>query len=284
MDPVRPGVIEALKSWKKALDRTLAYLERLETALFDAAIMDIVVAELFQLPVEDNKVVVLAKFQPKSTTSCTFDINFELTEVTLESINKLQDLAGAVNLLYEVAEVVHQEEGQSVRMEERNLFWEVAKKDLILSEDKRTATRQSNNTHKNCQVVGSEGWSFGVHTWKLRLNGVGGNTNSRRIYWIVFGVATESHKHNPVDGYHVEGQTFGHCTWNGSEYFSLGKVSGGVTPVAPDSVVTLTLDCDNRTLSFSQNNVEYLKINVPKHTKLYPWAHLHVLNNSVSFE
>lgn len=275
----RPRVTEALESWKKALDDIFVDFGRIEAALYDAAKIEALIVDLFHLPVEADKYVSHVTFQPKSTKFRGFKMNFDVTEVTLDMIDKLRSVAETLTLLCTASNVV-QESGV---IEEQPLYWEVTKNKLGVSADRKTAIRMNNDGYNNCQAVASEGWKTGIHSWKVRLNGTGGHTSAQKIHWIVFGVAMESFKNDPVDGHHVEGQTFGHCTWNGLEYFSLGKVSGCAANVAPNAVVTLTLDCDQGTLSYAHQGCEYLRVNVPKNTMLYPWAHLYAVGNSVEF-
>lgn len=281
-DPTRPGIIEMLDSWKKALGDTFVHLGQLETALIDATKMDSVIAELFHLPTEDNKVITSAKFQPKST-SATFNLNFEMKDITFDSINELRKFANAVTSLYEVLDVVHEEDAAVIILEDPELFWEVTT-NLSLSEDKMTVTKRI-YSDENCQAIASKGWNVGVHSWKFRVNGgEDGLTTTREIFWIAIGVASGYFKQHPLDKNYVPGHTFGHSTWDSTELFSLDKVSGCPVCVGPNTVITLSLDCDNGILSFSRDESEYLIINVPRNTILYPWADLSHINNCVTIE
>jgi len=71
-------------------------------------------------------------------------------------------------------------------------------------------------------------------------------------------------------------------SWGGNKDYSLGG-TGNDDEIGPGTLITLELDCDLGTLGFTANNDQFLKINVPKSTTLYPWVYMYNAQNSVTW-
>eukprot|EP01126_Amoeba_proteus_P060759 TRINITY_DN8079_c2_g1_i1.p1 TRINITY_DN8079_c2_g1~~TRINITY_DN8079_c2_g1_i1.p1 ORF type:complete len:195 (+),score=40.69 TRINITY_DN8079_c2_g1_i1:749-1333(+) len=172
----------------------------------------------------------------------------------------------------------------SVSSSSSGFVWSLVGADTELKE-KTKVTKIHRNGHDSGNAIGPIAWNSGIHVWKLRVDSpIQGATTSDRIHWIVMGVAVQQQFRSDFlpTYYHVSGKTFGYGTYGGIHYSSLGKVSGSDIPAPPGTIFTLLLDCDEGTLSFSSNNSEFFKINVPKNTFLAPWVHLHTVDNSVT--
>lgn len=268
LDHTRPGVLEVLLSWKEALESTRDYLSQLEETLRAPEKLEFLIAELFQLPMKANRVASM-KLVLKPHITFGAAIGFDFRPVSVELIENLRGVASTLTSLFDVPD-------------SQELYWDVITTALVVSSDRRSVDKIGRTNQNNSQAIASSGWEDGIHTWTLLVNGSLGVSTTRQLHWIVIGVAVESFKYDPFKSYDGKGQTFGHST-RGEEYFNMGKLSGSCTKVAPGTEVTLTLDCDEGTLSYSQNGLEYLKIKVPQHTTLYPWVHLKAQKNSVTF-
>jgi hypothetical protein len=205
-----------------------------------------------------------------------FELQFSIKEVHSKTINELQQFASAFSLFYDLSKVTH----NTLNALPEPWEWGTVKSKLLLSNNKKTVTKHTSTTlnHNSCGALGSIGWDTGIHEWKLHVSGSGGSTTSAQIHWICLGVATQIVSNT----YHLAGTTFSHCTWPGYTFYNMGVVSGSDIATPPNTIVTFTLDCDAGTLAFAQNGSEFLKINVPKNTLLYPWVHLHSPDNVVT--
>jgi hypothetical protein len=227
-------------------------------------------AKFFSLPMEDGKHIAQAEFTPKTPN---VKLEFTVEAVGSAVVNELQQLAATFSLFYNLSKVTHRAPNEPPS---GPWVWTDVLAGLTLSPDKKTVTKTAPNGHPDSCAMGSVGWNNGVHEWKLLVSGSGGSTTNDRIHIIRIGVTTQA-----INNYHVAGTNFVHSSYGGSNC-NMGVVSGDNTPTPPNTVVTVTLDCDAGTLAFAQNGNEFLKINVPKNTILYPWVHLYSTNNVVT--
>lgn len=159
------------------------------------------------------------------------------------------------------------------------VLFEICGSSLEVSQDRRTVTKIGSPSHENCNAIALEGWNSGRHVFKCRVNN---SANQGPVHWINIGVST--HRIFNQTNYHVSGTTFFHNTHDNNNGFNSGVVSGAEKQINANSIVTLDLDCDNGTLSFSiDTDPVHFVITVPKNVLLYPCAHLYAVGNSVEF-
>eukprot|EP01127_Copromyxa_protea_P010543 TRINITY_DN2565_c0_g1_i1.p1 TRINITY_DN2565_c0_g1~~TRINITY_DN2565_c0_g1_i1.p1 ORF type:complete len:227 (-),score=31.69 TRINITY_DN2565_c0_g1_i1:12-692(-) len=223
--------------------------------------------QLFRLEMGEGHVRDVT-FTPKSGPFGSVNVEIKSLKVCNDSLEDIRRASKAIQMFYDIDKV------------NLSLTWGLTQSLLVLSKDSKTVTKVSDDL-AHATAFGSEGWDSGIHSWKLRVNGVMG-LKQEHLYWMMLGVATETVRENQTDGAYVEGHTFGHCTGGVSRY-NMGRVSGYDANTPANTVITFVLDCDEGTLAFEQHGSEFLKINVPKKTILYPWVYLYAANNAVIY-
>jgi hypothetical protein len=213
---------------------------------------------------EDGHLVVYQMCKSPLLPASFSTLKFRKSE---QSMKELDKFAQTIHLLYDIQEAFYSND--------EPLTWKVIGASLEMSPDLKTVKRVF---RRSCDAYASKGWDKGTHTWKLLVGGTGAQTSAQRIHWMVVGVVEESMVNTTGSQWHVSDREHSDTLW-GSQwkpYNATGFISGNENNrVGPNSQLILVLDCDDGTLSYSQQGVDFLKLKVPTNKTLIPWVHLH---------
>jgi len=155
---------------------------------------------------------------------------------------------------------------------------------IMLSGDRKTATTTT-ASFECSSVRASGGYENDVHLWYLECTCP--KLHNGSFYWICAGVVTEDFdlKMAPVM---QASKTFGHRLDGNTEtvFYSQGKIAGKDFKVTnPHIELRFILNCTEGTLDIQSldSKGDFVRINVPKKTRLYPWANLLEKGCSVTF-
>lgn len=216
-----------------------------------------------------------AAFHKKKLHAKEISLSFTFTSFDPASLSELYLFSQCISRTHVFDSLVKERE---------DFVWATCSENLSTNRDKKMVRAFSSGFGDTAGgAVGSIGWSTGIHSWTLCLQG-DHLLSGFGIYSIIVGVIPDACIPEVKTSVHRPSSFMGYCSFKDDEKLHYDKIAGDWKPISDCERVTVRLDCDEGILSifFLHYEAPSFQLRVPKNEPLYPFVYFRDLGNSVT--